>query len=566
MGDLVNLVVLDLSSNQLTSLPADIATLPLLNTLNVSTNKLTTLPLSVHSSHTSSQNTFNSFFAPPTIDRASKPLPNLRYLLAADNRLVAREIPVVDLPPHLVKCDFGNNPLGDATALLHALSQLQNLKELMMEGAEVGDESFGSIKGFAALEVLDVGKTKITEKVGEVFQGRPVSWEGEGTDGGVRVVLGTRIKREAWEIEAERRACSRLTATRQPPTVVRTSGFSSAPSGPEEPQKESWEVEAEQGLLTEGGRRRARVAAALPSPGVSSSPSNLNPALRPRPSSSTSQNPPVALTLTQYYDSTHATLTLPRSFPRAHNRARSLAPLVSDGSDPTVPAPTLPLPIILSQPFAHNLRVLILANRRLDASFSLPTLFEDSVPLLPALDELRLEGCGLADAVPVTQDGASSPRKEPIFTILATLFPTLTSLDLSDNRLTSLAGVRALLIPDPARRTKGLKALRVRGNRLSDLTGLEAVAQVLKSEGAVEGWRLEELDLRDNEIAKLPPMLGYLAMDVLLVEGNTFRVPARRIWEREGKNVFHSCFLCTVLIWGTPGTKGLLTWLKDRVE
>jgi len=38
-----------------------------------------------------------------------------------------------------------------------------------------------------------------------------------------------------------------------------------------------------------------------------------------------------------------------------------------------------------------------------------------------------------------------------------------------------------------------------------------------------------------------------LPLDVLLVDGNTFRVPQRRVWEREG-------------------TKGLLSWLRGRIE
>ena len=60
-------------------------------------------------------------------------------------------------------------------------------------------------------------------------------------------------------------------------------------------------------------------------------------------------------------------------------------------------------------------------------------------------------------------------------------------------------------------------------------------------------WALEELDVRDNEIGRLPAELGMLSLDVFLVDGNTFRVPQRRIWEREG-------------------TKGLLSWLRGRME
>ena len=494
----------------------------MLTTLDVSSNQLTILPLSVASSSSSSPNLTASFFSPPTIERASKPLPSLRHLLAADNKLVASNIPVKELPPDLSKCDLGNNPLGMAKSLVHALSQLGKLKQVIMAGTDIQDDSFTSVSGFSTLELLDLGKTKVTEKVGEIFQGRQISWEGEDIEGGVRVILGNRIQKEPWEIAAEkgRRGKAQLISDIKQM----------------EPVKESWEIEAENGLLTEGGRRRARAAAAQTS--------SVDPSPPPRSSSSASQSPAPAPTLTQYYDSTLSTLTLPRSLPRAHTRTRSLAPMLSDGSDPVIPAATLPLPIIVSQSFAHTLRVLVLSNRRLDSSIVLSTDLVTSEPPLPLLEELRLDCCSLCDSVPVSvsQESLSAPQKEPIFSILASLFPSLTSLDLSDNKLTCLSGVRALLIPDLARKTKGLKTLRVRGNKIHDLMGLEAVAQVLKSEGRVEVWRLEELDLRDNEIAKLPPMLGYLPLDVLLVEGNTFRVPPRRVWEREGSN-----FMCLAM-------------------
>ena len=78
------------------------------------------------------------------------------------------------------------------------------------------------------------------------------------------------------------------------------------------------------------------------------------------------------------------------------------------------------------------------------------------------------------------------------------------------------------------------------------------------------------MDLRDNEIGKLPAELGLLPLEVFLVEGNTyvysplsyvrklelvltfpecgrFRIPPRRVWEREG-------------------TKGLLSWLRGRID
>ncbi|KIJ56934.1 hypothetical protein M422DRAFT_198273 [Sphaerobolus stellatus SS14] len=543
IAELMNLVTLDLSHNQLTSLPLDIATLPFLTTLDISSNQLTTLPLSTASSSTSQSNHKSAaFFAPATINRAAEPLPCIKYLIASNNKIEASNIPTDDLPLDIVKIDLGNNPLGNANAFMDALSRLTKLKQLFLASADIQEESFKGIMGFQSLELLDLGKTKISEAVQEVFQGRPVSFEGESDVAGeVKIILGNRIQKEKWEIEAERRG------RRAQPKGHASQPKEQTPQPREQPEplKEAWEIEAEMGLLTEGGRRRARAAAATAG-APTSSPANAT--------STPSESPVIAggspnSPLTQYFEVRSLTLTLPRALPPAHSRTRSLAPkAVSDGSDPTIPAATLPLPIIIAQPFARTLRCLILTNRRFDPSFIIPPNWIESEPLLPALEELCLDNCSLTDNVAIVQDTFSSPSgKEPIFSIISSLFPSLATLDINDNKLTNLSGIRALLIPDAARATKGLKSLHVRGNKLSDLTGLEAVAQVLKSEGRVESWRLEDLDLRDNEIVKLPPMLGHLAVDVLLVDGNIFRVPQRRVWERDG-------------------TKGLLNWLKDRVE
>ena len=66
----------------------------------------------------------------------------------------------------------------------------------------------------------------------------------------------------------------------------------------------------------------------------------------------------------------------------------------------------------------------------------------------------------------------------------------------------------------------GLHHLRLRGNRLTDLDGFQNLALMFRGNRQVEEWKLEELDLRDNEIGKLPPELGMLPLDVFLVDGN----------------------------------------------
>ena len=67
---------------------------------------------------------------------------------------------------------------------------------------------------------------------------------------------------------------------------------------------------------------------------------------------------------------------------------------------------------------------------------------------------------------------------------------------------------------------KGLRHLRLRGNRINQLDGFQAIAERFRGNRDVPEWRLEELDLRDNEIGKLPPELGLLPVDVFLVDGN----------------------------------------------
>lgn len=200
--------------------------------------------------------------------------------------------------------------------------------------------------------------------------------------------------------------------------------------------------------------------------------------------------------------------------------------------DIALPTPTIPLAIISSQPFAQTLKVLTLTNRRLDVSLTLPPGLENN--LLPNLEELNLVGCRLHDTISVSRQqgsisGALTPPRsnEPLLPLLAKLFPGLQTLDLSDNILTSFsADVWSSIILAGASEgnqlpsRKGLKQLRLRGNRLTNLEGLQGLAGSFRGHRAVPEWKLEELDLRDNEIGKLPPELGLLPLDVFLVDGN----------------------------------------------
>ena len=95
-------------------------------------------------------------------------------------------------------------------------------------------------------------------------------------------------------------------------------------------------------------------------------------------------------------------------------------------------------------------------------------------------------------------------------------------LNLTYNLLTSAAlttpVLSALILADSGR--VGLRVLGLRGNRITGLEGFEGLAEMFKGHREVPEWKLDELDLRDNDISRLPPEMGLLPLDVFLVEGN----------------------------------------------
>ncbi|KAG6862023.1 hypothetical protein C0995_008211 [Termitomyces sp. Mi166 len=584
IADLTALTSLDLSHNALTSLPDNIFALPALTSLNLSHNDLTALLLNApfvsnNIGARGKQLSGGSFFA-PTITRATSPLPCLLALNVSDNKIPATAIDF-EFPKTLTKVDFSNNPLGIAEprcqSLLQALGTLPKLKELRLESAEIGDDAFPDAlflsSPFPSMQIFDIGQTKVTREAIEralksMKQELSFDLTTENPPPGVaRIILGKKIVKEAWELELERRENIRkakhadhddVWQIPEKSTSRSTARQATAASKHREVVKEAWEVEAEQGLLTEGGKRRARAVAAAANNkpqaeiGLGSPPDALD--------QSQKSSAPL-LTNPQYYSQSTQTLNLPPSSPpvkgAAHTRTFSLASPSKSSSlrkdDLVVPTPSLPLSVIVNQPFAQTLKVLVLVNRRLDKSFSLPSV-EGQDSFLPCLEELNLEGCGLADLVPVTRhtDGGTStpPRpSEKILPLISKLFPSLRSLNLSHNALTSASlttdALSNLILSAPGR--YGLKHLRIRGNTISELDGFQGLSEIFKGNRQVPQWKLDELDLRDNEISKLPAELGLLPLDVLLVDGNTFRIPQRRVWEREG-------------------TKGLLTWLRGRLE
>jgi Leucine-rich repeat (LRR) protein len=573
------LTVLDLSHNALVVLPEKIFALPELTTLNLSHNLFTALPfnspfVNQNGRAKKSQRSSGGFFT-PVVSHSTTPLPRLVNLDVSNNQIHAKDIDS-SFPVSLVKVNLSGNPLGFSQELLRNLSSLKKLKEIKFEKCEIGDDSFPPSlfisPFFQALRLFDLSETQVnldsvTEAFKDIKQELNFDFSTEDPPEGVtRILVGKRIIKEPWELELERRANLRKAAPATPvvddwdePTLpsrstTRASNVSPTPAAksavvqekkpvkPKEVIKEAWEIEAEQGLSTEGGRRRARAAAAAAAQ-AQSQPAEKSDALsKPSASSSPTPSSPTSsssLSNPQYFTQSTQTLKLPASAPptkaAGHARAFSMAsPSASflstmRSGDLSVPTPTLPLSVIVNQPFADTLRILILVNRRMDRSFTLPSAPHSVSGFLPKLEELDLEGCNLNDLVPVhhvSQAGASTPPRsdELLIPTLTKLFPSLRTLNLSYNALSNSsltsAALTTLILASPHR--QGLRHLRLRGNRISELDGFLGLAEGFKGNRNVPEWKLEELDLRDNEIGKLPPELGLLPLDVFLVDGNTY--------------------------------------------
>ncbi|KAI5998858.1 hypothetical protein EDD15DRAFT_2242286 [Pisolithus albus] len=547
-ADLTALTTLDLSHNSLASLPRNIWTLPALSHLNLSHNALTSLPFGEPfgdgTSRSAKGDTWSTggFFG-PVITRATIPLPRLSDLDVSFNKLTASTIDYNNLPSALTKFDLSSNPISSGNAesasLLRALGSLKQLKVLRFSHATITDDAFpasltsGDEAGvFPALGLLDLEETQAT--TGGVHQAlsglkQTLSFDftqDEPPEGMLRIAVGKKVVKEPWEIEAESRARHRS---------GRSQSSDSAATGTQPAQEQGKEARGvEHDLFVEGVRRPSRTARPVVSDSATSQPerkddSPASSQCSSVPGSCTSQSSFVNLSNMQYFNGGSQTLTLPPLAPpsRSHTRSFSLAASTLGSSlskgkiDIALPTPTLPLTVISAQPFAQTLQTLVLSNRKLD------------------LSELILDGCGFGDTVAVThqgQDSLSTPPKstEALLPLLTRLFPGLRTLDLTYNFLTMCSQALIMASPQDTPARKGLRHLRLRGNRITDLDGFQQLAEVFKGHRVLSDWKLEELDLRDNEIAKLP-------------RGTRFRIPQRKVWEREG-------------------TKGLLSWLRGRLE
>jgi hypothetical protein len=457
----------------------------------------------------------------PNLERSTEPFPALKTLRASHNQINALAVDSSDLPRNLVEVDFSSNDLGDSAALFGALAALSSLQTLCIASCNLEPTSFPPASGpnFPKLNLLDASENLALKEqvVAAAIKGREIEI---GTtenlvDGGVKVIIGKKgLMREAWEIEAERRVRRRLGPVPGPgpepepepesgplPVPTKKAAKPALATAKAAPVKEAWELKAEQGLMTEGGRRRARALAAAAEAEAAS------PTAAAHASTSPGRTAPL---LTSFFDGPHSTLILPQSQPRSHNRNFSSValPRPANPAELLVPSPTLPLVTILEQPFVNSIRTLVLTGRRMDSCFSLPSTGK-SHSHLPNLDELRLDNCNLGSTVQITSEGGLG-SKESLIELIGNLFPSLGTLDLSNNALTSLAGIAPLFTPDGGMKRKGLKVLRVRGNRVDSLETLEELAGTWRSGSGIEGWRVEEIDLRDNELIKVSVVVVQL--------------------------------------------------------
>ncbi|BGP34547.1 hypothetical protein JCM10296v2_006369 [Rhodotorula toruloides] len=190
-----------------------------------------------------------------------------------------------------------------------------------------------------------------------------------------------------------------------------------------------------------------------------------------------------------------------------------------------------------------SLRVLNLSCNRSSALELLSTSLDQSIAFFPALDTLDLSSNYLPSSV--ASPFQDSDESRPILSTIAVLAPSLSTLSLRQNRLTSVSGISALVHPSSPG-AQGLKTLDLGENKIVDLGELCEVAERVEREGK-GGWRCEELDLSMNEVKQLPPTLGLLPHSLIIhLQGNLFRFPKREVYDN-------------------AGARQVLPWLRERL-
>jgi hypothetical protein len=362
--------------------------------LNISNNRLTSLSLALPSDFRKPMPS-DAFYA-PTSRLLDRPFPSLQILLALGNKITCGTMGAVPLT--LLKIDLSQNPLGDdgMNPFLLSLGNLAALKDVRLHDCDISNAilPIGPLPStsFPKLEVLDLGgndrlsevwvrKALLPDQKVVLIQG--VEADAGGSDS-VRLSIGKVIKKEAWEIEVKRKSGLRNdhvespgdeeglfglgfgsgSKAQQAPKVgsVTTKTNLHTSSSPEPSlviQKEQWEIDAEAGLHTAAGRRRAEMAAAVAEEA----------SVQARDTADMGTAAKTGASPDKYYNASHSSLILLSALPvtrrilTTHGRAMSVGTTgPSLVSDLLVPMQTLPLPLIESHPWSTTLWVLELSN------------------------------------------------------------------------------------------------------------------------------------------------------------------------------------------------------------
>ena len=154
LGNLTDLIDLDLAKNQLTSLPDSIGNLTNLESLQLFRNQLTSLPDSIGN------------------------LKNLTVLRLDENRLTRCPESLRNLT-NLTELNFGGNRLTNLTELVDILKDLTNLKELNLSDNQLTSlpESFGNLTSLTKLSLSDNQLTSLPESFGNLTNLKEVDLE-----------------------------------------------------------------------------------------------------------------------------------------------------------------------------------------------------------------------------------------------------------------------------------------------------------------------------------------------------------------------------------------------------
>ncbi|SGZ02131.1 BQ5605_C033g11189 [Microbotryum silenes-dioicae] len=660
LAQLTNLTSLNLSANKLTTFPIQLLALHSLTSLNLASNQLTHLwpvdwrlhlsdtlhPPSLSPTATPESSPEQSgghvlgFWSTPapsaTPDSPSStdtpfkaPLTRLTELILSDNPFSPDvfQDPGWSFPSKLRELHLADSGLVETSFPALVFGKLAHLQELILAGADILSSPFHledvvdeESELFPSLTRLDLSRNSIDSLLHlEAFfvrhVKRPIEYVGleksimnlvkaKGRPNGdvegreeVRIVLHDNPMREE---QVRRRALfGRPAASEGFKEGVEVELANAAPTKNTVKRrvvKEQWEIDAENGLLTEGGRRRARIEAmrrakeeeemrkeverrgekvevdetgtivgALLGLKVKDGDEKGQEAAVGREQAQEEEAPPpeysptptpVAPILTPEAPGAAAPAEASKDDPAiqlvslAHKVISSTIDLSSKSLE-TLPTPlgsppshlSSPSSLVLSRNQFRSLSTSALsawtwANtlRSLDLSYNRLTVFTPDSPLLN-LTSLNLSNNQLTELDPNLASSTSN----------------LTSLDLSRNRLTSDSSLSPFFRLNSST-PSSLTTLNLSGNSLSSLPALIELATTIRGPSSLDQARskhnlsLRSLDLRDNDLLKLETKLGWLPLGLeMWLSGNRFRVPRREVYD------------------SAQGAKEIVGWLRERI-